>query len=78
MFEKPEGVRMTREEMEEYGRKIDANNVALEHIEVLEEVPALAANEVPPPMTEEEVKKRVGEQNYANVQKGTTMSSINS
>ncbi|WP_318616372.1 hypothetical protein [Sporosarcina sp. YIM B06819] len=78
MFEKPEDVRMTREEMEEYGRKINAKNVALEHVEVLEEAPALAANQVPPPMTEEEVKKRVGEQNYANVQKGTTMSSINS
>lgn len=78
MFDKPEEVRMTREEMEAYGRKIDAKNVALEHVEVLEEGAALAANQVPPPMTEEEVKKRVGEQNYANVQKGTSMSSINS
>lgn len=78
MFDKPEEARMTREEMEEYGRKIDARNVAYEHVEVLEEAPALAANQVTSPMTEEEVKKRVGEQNYANVQKGTTMSSINS
>ena len=78
MFEKPEEVRMTREKMEEYGRKIDAKNVALEHVEILEEEPTLAANQVPPPMTEEEVKRLVGEQNYANVQKGTTMSSINS
>lgn len=78
MFEKPEDIRMTREEMEEYGRKIDAKNVEYEHVEVQEEVPALAANEVPPPMSEEEVKKRVGEQNFANVQKGDTTSSINS
>lgn len=78
MFKKPEDVQMTREEMEEYGRKIDAKNVALEHVEVLEEEPALAINQVPPPMTEEEVKKRVGDQNFANVQKGASMSSINS
>ncbi|WP_203247021.1 hypothetical protein [Sporosarcina beigongshangi] len=78
MFEKPEDVRMTRKEMEEYGRKIDARNVAHEHVEVLEEEPIQAVNQAPPPMTEEEVKKRVGEQNYANVQKGETMSSINS
>lgn len=78
MFDKPEEVRMTREEMEEYGRKIDARNMEYEQVEVLEETRALAVNQVPPPMAEEEVKKRVGEQNYANVQKGTTMSSINS
>ncbi len=78
MPDKPEEVRMTRKAMEGYGRKIDAKNVAFEHVEVLEEAPALAADQVPPPMTEEEVKRRVGEQNYANVQKGTTMSSINS
>ncbi|WP_342512384.1 hypothetical protein MKY34_17440 [Sporosarcina sp. FSL K6-1522] len=78
MGEKPEDVRMTREEMEANGRKIDARNVALEHVERVEEAPMQATDQIPPPLTEEEMKKRVGEQNFANVQKGTTMSSINS
>ena len=78
MFDKPEDARMTREEMEAYGRKINARSVAFEHEEVLDDAPALEANQVPPPLTEEEVKKRVGEQNYANVQKGSNMPSINS
>ncbi|WP_342505768.1 hypothetical protein [Sporosarcina sp. FSL K6-2383] len=78
MFEKPEEVRMTREEMEEYGRKINARSAAYEHIEVEKDEMVLATEQISPPMTEEEVKKRVGEQNYANVQKGGTMSSINS
>ena len=78
MFEKPEEARMTREEMEEYGRKINARSVAYEHEEVLDDAPALADDQVPPPLTEEEVKKRVGEQNYDNVKKCSIMPSINS
>lgn len=78
MFNNPEDFRMTREEMEEYGRKIDARNAGYEHIEVNEGEVGFAENQNPQPITEEEVKKRVGEQNYANVQNGTTMSSIKS
>jgi hypothetical protein len=37
MFAKIEEVRMWREEMEAYGRKIDARNIEYEHVEVLEE-----------------------------------------
>ncbi|MFS0574552.1 hypothetical protein AB1K83_02900 [Sporosarcina sp. 179-K 3D1 HS] len=78
MFEKPEDVRMTREEMERYGRNIDARNAAIERVEVEPETVELPADQVPPPLSEEEIKLRVGEQNYINMKDGKEMNSINS
>ena len=78
MFEKPENVRMSREVMEEYGRAIDARNAALERTEVEPDTMELASDQVPPPLSEEEIKRRVGEQNYVNMKDAKIMNSINS
>ena len=78
MFEKPEDARMTGEKAAEYGREIDAKNAKYENVVVEESVNELSADEIPPPITEEEIKRRVGEQNYKNIKDGGVMNSINS
>ncbi len=78
MFEKPEDMRMTKAEAEKYGREIDAKNLEFEHAEWLEmnKHPEESVTHVE--LSEEEIKKRVGEQNFENVKDGSSMGSINS
>jgi hypothetical protein len=78
MFEKPEEARMTEEEASRYGRKIDAKNALYENVVVENSVNALSEEEIPPPISEEEIKRRVGEQNYKNIKDASVMNSINS
>lgn len=76
MFEKKEA--MSIEESEEYGRKTDARNAALENVEVHEDDEVTLVDQIPPPLSEEEIKKRVGEGNYTNVHKNDGLNSVNS
>jgi hypothetical protein len=78
MFEKPEEARMTEEEEARYGREIDAKNALYENVVVEDSVIALSKEEIPPPISEEEIKRRVGEQNYKNIKDASVMNSINS
>lgn len=78
MFSKPEDARMTKEETEEYGRKINERNARYENVELAREKKLMPTEHFSPPLTDEEVKQRVGEQNYKNMKDGTTTSSINS
>jgi hypothetical protein len=78
MFEKPEEARMTEEEAARYGREIDAKNALYENVVVEDSVNALSEEEIPPPISEEEIKRRVGEQNYKNIKDASVMNSINS
>ena len=78
MFEKPEDARMTEEKAAKYGREIDAKNALYENVVVEDSVNELAAEEIPPPISEEEIKRRVGEQNYKNSKDAGVMNSINS
>ncbi len=78
MFQKPEEARMRKEEAEKYGRDIDAKNARYENVVVPSNQEAMSADEVPPPLTEEEIKRRVGEQNYENAKDNTIQGSINS
>ncbi|MCG7335922.1 hypothetical protein MHZ95_11580 [Sporosarcina sp. ACRSM] len=77
MFNKPEDARMTREEAEKYGREIDAKNARLENVEIAEEI-TLSTDAITPRISEAEVKRRVGEQNYENMKDDSTANSINS
>ena len=76
MFEKKEA--MSIEESEEYGRKTDARNAALENVEVYEDDAVTPTDRISPPLSEEEIKKRVGEGNYTNVHKNDGLNSVNS
>lgn len=78
MFEKPENVRITKDEAEKYGREINARSAKYENVEVEESEMDTPLNQIPEPLTEEEIKKRVGEQNYKNSEDGGPMNSINS
>jgi hypothetical protein len=78
MFEKPGEARMTEEEAARYGREIDAKNALYENVVVENSVNALSKEEIPPPISEEEIKRRVGEQNYKNIKDASVMNSINS
>ena len=78
MFEKPEDARTTEEKAAKYGREIDAKNALYENVVVEDSVNELSADEIPPPISEEEIKRRVGEQNYKNIKDGGVMNSINS
>jgi len=49
-----------------------------ENVEVEESEMDTPLNQIPEPLTEEEIKKRVGEQNYKNSEDGGPMNSINS
>ena len=78
MFEKPEDARMTEEKAAKYGREIDAKNALYENVVVEDSVNELAVDEIPPPISKEEIKRRVGEQNYRNSKDAGVMNSINS
>lgn len=77
LFKKPEDSRMTVEEAERYGRDINARSAQYENVEMLKEEIARSFDDIPPPLSEEEVKKRVGEQNVKNVESGQ-MPQVNS
>lgn len=78
MFKKPEDARMTQEESERYGKLIDAKNAQLEHVEVEEKEEEKQQEQRAPQLTEEEIKERVGEQNYKNAIDSDITGSINS
>ena len=78
MFEKPEDARMTEEAAANYGREIDAKNAKYENVEIIDSESELSLDEIPPPISEEEIKRRVGEQNYKNSKDTGVMNSINS
>lgn len=70
--------RTTAEQREQYGREMDARNAAMENVEVPLENRALADHEIPPPLTEEEIKAKVGHLNYKNATDDNAPTSINS
>lgn len=70
--------RSTVEEREQYGREIDARNADLENVEVPSETRALADHEIPPPLTEEEIRAKVGALNFENANDDNAPTSINS
>ncbi|WP_216086470.1 hypothetical protein [Sporosarcina newyorkensis] len=78
MADLPKGERSTVEQREQYGREIDARNAALENVEVPPETRALADHEIPPPLSEEEIRAKVGEQNYQNSNDDIAPTAINS
>lgn len=78
MFKKPEDERMTKEESEAYGRMINEQSAKFEHVEVEAENPANVEKHPIPKLSEEEIKKRVGAQNFENMKDDETMGSINS
>ena len=75
---KEEEIRMTIEESESYGRAINARNAAVERNQIYEEEEIIPADQLPPPLSEEEIKKRVGEANYNYMKDDNVMNSINS
>ncbi|MHA6258291.1 hypothetical protein ACXYMX_00130 [Sporosarcina sp. CAU 1771] len=77
MANDPASNRMTKEESEKYGRQIDARNAEFEKVEVEEEL-EIQVNPEASQLSEEEIKKRVGEQNYKNVKADQSSGSINS
>lgn len=78
MSNQPKDGRMTKEESERYGRQIDARNAEFEKVQRIEEEPILAVEAQSTPLSDEEIKRRVGEQNFKNMKDGKSMSSINS
>jgi len=77
-MKKEEEGKMTVEESERYGRAINARNAAVERIQVYEEEEVIPVGQLPPPLSEEEIKKRVGETNYNYMKNDKVMNSINS
>ncbi len=69
---------MTREESEKYGQEINARSAEFENVEVLSEEQKLSSEEIPAPLSDEEIRKRVGDQNFKNIKDSKTMNSINS
>ena len=76
-MDKPENSQMTVEEAEQYGRQMDAKNRELEKTHYLDETP-VQEGKVPPPLSEEEIKKRTGAGNFDNAQDSGSMGAINS
>lgn len=70
--------RTTAEQREQYGREMDARNAATENVEIPPEERALAEHEIPPPLTEEEIRAKVGNQNFENANDDNAPTSINS
>ena len=70
--------RTSVEQREQYGRQMDAKNAAMENIEVPLENKELADHEIPPPLTEEEVRAKVGNQNFQNATDDNAPTSIGS
>ncbi|ARK20771.1 hypothetical protein CSV69_00230 [Sporosarcina sp. P26b] len=68
----------TAEQREQYGREMDAKNAAMENIEIPLESRELAEHEIPPPLTEEEVRAKVGNQNFKNATDDSAPTSIGS
>ncbi|WP_339254685.1 hypothetical protein NSQ43_08390 [Sporosarcina sp. FSL W8-0480] len=69
---------MTIEEAESYGRGINARNAAVERNMVYEEQEIIPADQLPPPLSEEEIIRRVGSENFKNLDDAKVMNSINS
>lgn len=78
MFKKPEDVRMTKEASEAYGRMINQQSAKFENVEVDSEEVANQEDHRTVKLSEEEIKKRVGAQNFENMKKDDSMGSINS
>ncbi len=70
--------RTTAEQREQYGREMDSRNAATENVEVPLESRALADHEIPPPLTEDQIRAKVGDQNYKNATDDDAPTSINS
>jgi len=68
----------TAEQREQYGREMDAKNAAMENVEIPLESRELAEHEIPPPLTEEEVRAKVGNQNFKNATDDSAPTSIGS
>ena len=82
MFKKPEEVRISKAESEEYGQQIDAKNAQFENVEHIAE-DNYEENELTEPqastkLNEDQIRQRVGEQNFKNAKNGDSMSSVNS
>lgn len=78
MFEKPEDVRMTKEESEAYGRMIGKQSAKFENVEVESEAIVNEESHKRAKLSEEEIIKRVGAQNFENMKDDESMGSINS
>lgn len=78
MFDKPEDARMSKEASEAYGRKINKRNAQLENVEILAEDTKPLPSDIPPPLTEDEIRARVGNQNFENAKDSNTFGSVNS
>lgn len=78
MFKKPEDNRMTKEESEAYGRMINEQSAKFENVEIPEEEPANSDAQKSAKLSDEEIKKRVGAQNFENMKDDESMGSINS
>lgn len=78
MFKNPEENRMTKEESEAYGRMINEQSAKFENVELLEEELANNMAKQPTKLSEEEIKKRVGAQNFENMKDDKSIGSINS
>lgn len=78
MFKKPEDVRMTKEESEAYGRMIGEQSAKFEQIEVESETIINDKSHETMKLSEEEIIKRVGAQNFENIKDDESMGSINS
>lgn len=78
MFKKPEENRMTKEESEAYGRMINEQSAKFENVEFLEEEPENPIEQKPTKLSDEEIKKRVGTQNFENMKDDKSIGSINS
>lgn len=61
---------MTKEESERYGREIDAKNAQYENVEFVADESGDSTNQSSPPLTEKEIRQRVGEQNFKNMTDG--------
>lgn len=77
-FKKPEDVRMTKEESEAYGQKINALSAKYENVEFASEETPTQNDKNVPKLSEDEIKKRVGAQNYKNIKDDSSIGSINS
>lgn len=58
---------MTKEQSEEYGRKINAQSAKYENVKFASEKTPSSEEIHTPTITEDEIKKRVGAQNYKNM-----------
>lgn len=78
MPELPQDNKTTVEERERYGREINALSAAYENVEVPPEPTMIPEDQLPPPLTEEEIRRRVGDQNFDNIRNDKAPTNINS